>query len=548
MQPFEACDIKEMTTTPDHNASHQNCLVQALNRPSCYSHPVDRVEIIETHISYILLAGDFAYKIKKPLNLGFLDFTSLERRKYYCFEELRLNRRLAPDLYLDCIPICGTTENPVLGHGDGPVLEYALVMVRFPQDGLLSRCLTDGRLQPRHIDELAGHLAEFHGVIARAGPGTAFGAPAHVHQPALDNFRDIRALRVDSAMSQSLDCLERWTVAAYQRLESVLATRKAEGFIRECHGDLHLGNMILQDDRVVIFDCIEFNDELRWIDVLNDTAFLYMDLCKRGAPGLARRLLNVYLEHSGDYAGLPVLRYYLVYRAMVRAKIAAIRLSQFEPETEERHTAEAECRDYLRLASSFTRDYTPFLLITHGLSGSGKTHLTGRLLETLEAVRIRSDVERKRLFGLKPLADSSSGPDQGIYTRAAGERTYQRLQELARRILAAGYSVLVDATFLERERRQGFRDLAMDSGVSFVLLACGADADTLRARVQSRQARGGDAAEADSAILERQLAHYAPPGDDESPLNAGTLDIDTLSRIILARAAADSTTIADEPR
>jgi aminoglycoside phosphotransferase family enzyme/predicted kinase len=509
---------------------------------------VDRVEIIETHISYILLAGELAYKIKKPLNLGFLDFTSLEQRKYYCFEELRLNRRLAPDLYLDCIPICGTAENPVLGRLDaGPVLEYAVTMARFPQSALLSRCLEDGRLQPHHIDELARHLAEFHDAVARADSKTTFGDPSQVQQPALDNFREIRTRLRDAGVQERLDKLERWTVGAYHRLHSTLAERKAKGFVRECHGDLHLGNMILRDDRIVVFDCVEFNDELRWTDVLNDVAFLYMDLCRRAAPDLARRLLNLYLEHSGDYSGLRVFRYYLVYRAMVRAKIAAIRLGQPDLDTAQRSAAESECRGYLELASSFAVEGAPFLLITHGLSGSGKTHLTGRLLETLDAVRIRSDVERKRLFDLQPLANSGSGPGQGIYTRSAGERTYRRLAELAQCVLAAGFPVLVDATFLEREQRQIFRVLAANIGAPFILLSCSADPDTLRARIETRRARGGDAAEADSAILERQLSHYSPPGDDEAPVNAGTLDGEELKRLIVSRLKIVPPKTLDEP-
>jgi aminoglycoside phosphotransferase family enzyme/predicted kinase len=477
-----------------------------------------------------------------------LDFTSLERREYYCFEELRLNRRLAPDLYLDCIPICGTAENPVVGRSDaGPVLEYAVIMARFPQDALLSQCLADGRLRPRHIDELARSLAKFHDGITRADPATLFGAPAQVHQPALDNFREIRARLLDPDLGKRLDTLERWTATAFHRLRNALAKRKADGYVRECHGDLHLGNMILRNERIIIFDCIEFSDELRWTDVLNDVAFLYMDLCQRGAPVLARRLLNVYLEHSGDYSGLQVFKYYLVYRAMVRAKIAAIRLGQPNIDTEQRRVTESECRSYLELASRLAHDADLFLLITHGLSGSGKTHLTGRLLETLGAVRIRSDVERKRLFGLTPLANSDSPPDQGIYTRTASERTYQRLASLAQRILAAGYPVLVDATFLEREQREIFRALAMDNGVPFLLLVCSADADTLRTRIRARQARGGDAAEADAAILEQQLSCYNPPGDDETPVRAGALDNESLSRLIRDRLSTFSPTIEDEP-
>jgi aminoglycoside phosphotransferase family enzyme/predicted kinase len=513
----------------------QAALVAALANPACYPHPVVFVQHLETHISHILLAGDYAYKIKKPLNLGFLDFTSLERRKTCCLQEVHLNRRLAPTLYLDCLPICGSVENPVVGGDPAAALEYAVKMRRFPQTALLDHCLTEGRLQPRQVDALARQLAEFHGSIARAGPGEPFGSPEQLQQPVLENFIDLRKLLKDSGDRDLLNRLEHWTLATCQRLQATLAERKAAGFIRECHGDLHLGNMLLEDDQILIFDCIEFNEEFRWIDVMSDLGFLLMDLYHRGAAGLAWRLLNVYLEFSGDYGGLRVLPYYQIYRALVRAKIAAIRLHQ-PGLTVARHSAvQGDCRTYLELALACTEPPPPFLLITQGVSGSGKSYLTAQLAEQPGAIRIRSDVERKRLFGLGPLAASHSGLTQGLYTPAADLRTYQQLHTLAGQILAAGYPVLVDATFLETERRQAFRALARTHGVPFILLACGAEPATLRDRVARRKARGDDAAEADLAVLERQLQHYTPPLAEEQPLVAADSAISTIREALLAR-------------
>ncbi len=334
---------------------------------------------------------------------------------------------------------------------------------------------------------------------------------------------------------EQLKHLEQWTLAAYRRLQTTLAKRKAQGFIRECHGDLHLGNMLLEDDQILIFDCIEFNDEFRWIDVMSDLGFLLMDLQQRRAGGLAWRLLNGYLAAGGDYGGLRVLPYYQVYRALVRAKIGAIRLHQPDLSPAQRAAVESACRDYLELAAAFTRPFPPFLLITQGVSGSGKSHLTAQLAETPGAVRIRSDVERKRLFGLAALENSHSGLGQGLYTADASRRTYERLYTLAEQILAAGYPVLVDATFLEPEQRQTFRGLATVRGVPFVLLACESDPDILRARVAQRRARGDDAAEADVAVLERQLRRYQPPPPEERPLFATGQDSDSVRSALLAR-------------
>ena len=514
----------------------QTVLIEALTRPECYPHPATTVEHLQTHISHILLAGAYAYKIKKPLNLGFLDFTSLQRRHYYCTEELRLNRRLAPELYLDCVSISGEPTHPVLGADAGDALEYAVRMRRFSQDLLLDRLLAAGRLEPRHLDALARRLAEFHHTIPAADPAAPFGTPERVRQPMLDDFTYTRPLLADPADLDVMTAVERWTLAMSERLWPRLAERKAGGWIRECHGDLHLGNMILAEDgQVVIFDCIEFNDDLRWIDVSNDLAFLIMDLRFRGAEHFAQRVLNTYLEFSGDFAGMALLSYYQVYRAMVRTKINAIQASQQGIPGPDRAAARALCRDYLQLALALSREPTPFLLITHGVSGSGKSRRTGQLLELFpNAIRIRSDVERKRLFGLSPLDDSGSALNGGIYTPDASARTYQRLHDLADGLLAAGCPVLVDATFMKRAHRQPFRELAARQGVPFILLDCTADPTLLRERVAARRQRGDDAAEADVEVLERQLQYDEPPAADENPLQThGDGDLEQLRAAIV---------------
>ncbi len=520
-----------------HPTYDQTALIAALLQPGRYPHPAAAVEHLQTHISHILLAGDYAYKVKKPLNLGFLDFTSLARRKYYCEEELRLNGRLAPELYLDCVPISGSVAEPRWGDSSGPVLDYAVRMRRFPQTALLDQVLLAGRLEPHHLDALARRLAEFHRAIPAADPAAPFGTPERVQQPMLDNFTQTRPLLTDPADLSTLAAVEQWTLAAFARLCPRLAERKAGGWIREGHGDLHLGNMVLTTgDQVVIFDCIEFNEDFRWIDVINDLAFLTMDLYSRQAGPFAQRVLNTYLEYSGDFAGAALLDYYQIYRAMVRAKINAIEASEDDVPEATRAVAREQCRAYLQLALNLTRPPAPFLLITHGVSGSGKSRRTSQLLEIFPgAIRIRADVERKRLFGLGPLEDSSSVFGQGLYTPDASARTYQRLLELADRLLVAGHPVLVDATFQKRVHRQPFRELAARRGVPFILLDCVAEPAVLRERVAARRLRGDDAAEADVAVLERQLQYDEPPAADENPLKTnGDDDLERLRAAISA--------------
>ena len=474
------------------------------------------VEMVETHISWVLLAGGYAYKIKKAADLGFLDFSTLEKRRFYCAEELRLNRRLAPDLYLEVVSIAGSAEHPVL-NGPGPALEYAVKMRRFPQSCLLDQVLLRGELTPETIDAIARSIADFHGRTAIADNQSPFGTPERTHLPVAENFAQIRPRLREKEDLIRLDELERWSEREYQARIDALAARKARGLIRECHGDLHLGNMVLLDGEAVPFDCIEFSDNLRWIDVISEAAFLSMDLQDRGRPDLARRFLNAYLEQTGDYAGLEVLRYYLVYRAMVRAKVACIRAGQ------ERLSAGhwTQYRNHIELAADFTRPLQPFLAITHGLSGSGKTTLTQSLLEATSLFRVRSDVERKRLYGLKPEARSGAGTGASIYSREANEHTYRRLAEVARGIVRSGFSAIVDAAFLKRRERTIFRELAQELSVPFVILDVTAPENLLRERVKQRMQHGRDASEADLAVLENQLRNSESLDDNELTVTIG---------------------------
>ncbi len=490
-------------------------LIAALREPARYAHAVGRVELLQTHISCVLLAGDYAYKIKKPVNLGFLDFSTLAARRHYCEEELRLNRRTAPGLYLDVLAIGGSASAPVIGGG-GEAIEYALRMRRFDQDDLLDRMARRGALAPAHIDALARGLAAFHGQIARAGADDAFGSPQRIIAPALQNFEQMLPLAGAKAEIALLARLRDWTGREHAALAPVFAARKRDGWVRECHGDLHLGNIALLEGVPTPFDGIEFNPDFRWIDVMNEIAFLAMDLFDHRLPRLAFRFVNAYLESTGDYAGLRVLRFYLVYRALVRAKVACLRAHQTGIAAQAKSEIEQEYRRHLHLAERLAAPAHAALLIMHGLSGSGKTTVAQDLLEALGAVRLRSDVERKRLFGIAAQARSGSALNAGLYAPAANERSYARLAELAREVLAARYPVIVDAAFLKRAERERFAALARDAGARFLIAACTAQPATLRARVVARATEARDASEAGLAVLERQFATAEPLAQDEA--------------------------------
>lgn len=526
----------------DHLPPESTQLIEALESPACYDEDVQHVECIETHISWVLLTGTHAYKIKKPVDFGFVNFTTLERRKFFCEEELRLNGRLAPRLYLDVVPISGSTDHPQIG-GEGEPLEYAVKMRQFSQEVLLSHAIENGALTTGHIDKLAEVIANFHKQIAIAKPvgeTSRFGTRERVLTAAWGNFRVLLNQDLDSeghvkgvsrlppdfqaSETQLEELLDRTRTQA-NRLSSRFEDRRIEGAVRECHGDMHLGNMVLEDEEIVIFDGIDFNPDLRWIDVLSEVAFCTMDLADRNRPDFAHRFLNAYLEKTGDYSGLDVLPFYLTYRALVRAKVAHLGWQQHEEnESELRKSLVKQRQEYLDLASRYTKPRSPQLLITHGLSGSGKSVGTQPLIEKRGAIRVRSDVERKRLAGLDPMAKSDSQIKGDLYATASTEATYNRLAQLAEHILQAGFSAVLDATFLKGAQRLMMQNLAERLSVPFFILDFQASDEQLRERITRRLAVGADPSEANVAVLDYQIQNREPLSADEQ---AFVIPVDT---------------------
>lgn len=491
-----------MVHKPESSGTGQSALIDALMEPRAYPHPVSSIELVETHISWVILTGTFAYKIKKAVRLDFLDFSSLERRHHYCEEELRLNRRWAPELYLDVIPVRGTADSPIIGGDGGKPIEYALKMQQFPQEAQLDEQLHAGLLHENDMVSLAETIARYHdqaNIIEYSNDRESVGK---VRAPMMENFSPLRqAIDMDL-----LSRVQRWTSNSLRDLKPRLIQRRKDGFVRECHGDLHLANLVRLPEGIVAFDCVEFSPELRNIDVISDVAFLVMDLVAHARQDLAYLLLNRYLERTGDYSGMDVFNLYFVYHCMIRAKVAAIR-SVERAEDEGREEEIERLKHNLAVAARWIDMAPPKLIGMHGYSASGKTWVSSQLMSELPAIRVRSDIERKRLFGLEESGRSESGPGTGIYTDRARTRVYHVLSTIAEGLLAAGFNVIVDASFLRRADRQSLRSLAEGRGLFCGFVSTEADKALLASRLRARRSGREAVSEADTSVLEHQYAH-----------------------------------------
>jgi uncharacterized protein len=476
-----------------------------LLRTTAFPHVVTALKLLETHLSWVVLTGKFAYKIKKPVKLPFVDYSTLEKRKHFCDLELELNRELAPDIYLDVVRITGTTSNPAV-NGRGTILEYAVRMNEFDQADILAQRLERKLVTTAEIDRLAELIADFHGRIPRAAETAAFGSAELVWQEAADNFlafggalepQTNNSIEWHPALSkhqrQQLDQLHQWTELEFASCEALMARRHASGMIRRCHGDMHAGNIVLFNRRIEVFDRIEFNADFQWTDCMNELAFPCMDLTHYHRPDLANRLLSLYMERTGDYTGLGVFRFYLVYRSLVRAKVDWIRYQQtHDAASQDQHSTFRS--PFIELALRLSQRPNLSLYITHGLSGSGKSTEALKFVQKTGAIRIRSDVERRRL-------NNHQSPELK-YSAEERSQVYAGIADVAESVLTAGFPVVVDATFLKLADRQNFRLLAERVKVPFGIIECAAPVEELRQRIGQRH---GDASEATLAVLEMQI-------------------------------------------
>ena len=501
----------------------QAAFVAAMQTPAAYAalHTVDgAIRCVETHVSWVFLTGAYAYKVKKPLRLGFLDYSTAARRERFCREELRLNHRYAHDLYVDTVPIAGSPDAPHVGAADAPAFEHALRMVQFDPSHELTHLLQAHDVTAAEIAELAAELWRVHDAATRAEPADSFGSPAGLHRVTRANFDEIRRA-LPAAGGLDLSELQGTVEHTFACLAPRMESRSRDAHVRECHGDLHCGNVVRWRGRLVAFDALEFDPALRFIDVASDVAFLSMDLAAHARSDLRRTWLDAWTTASGDYAAIELLPYYEIYRALVRAKVAALRGQQGRNATSQPASL---AQQYLDCARRHSTRPAPTLVVMAGLSGSGKTWLARRIAETTDALHVRSDVERKRLAGLAPLAASQSAPDAGIYSHEFTLRTYARLRDCVRSCLRGGENVVMDAANLRRDEREAFVRIALDSGAGVQLVHCQAPLEVLRERIIARSASGADASEATVALLERQPSYWEALSDAERTM---TLDVDT---------------------
>ncbi|MEO8063516.1 MAG: AAA family ATPase [Pseudomonadota bacterium] len=504
-----------------------------LLRPETYSHAVNDIRLIETHISWVLLTGEFAYKLKRPVHYPFIDLRSPARRAFCCAEEIRLNARFAPQLYLGVSRIiCDGGRLRVAEQGEP--LEHAVRMRQFDGDDELDRLIESGHVDTGELENFGRDLAVIHAGLPRVADSEIWGSNAGVQAQLRTNLAECRQLAVESGTEAAVAAIGETLGALLARLEPEIAARRQQDNIRECHGDLHARNIVRYQGRLVAFDCIEFEPAFRWIDVAEEIAFLWMDLRARRRADLAHAFLCSYLMQSGDFGLCRMLRLYGAHRALVRAKVAALEAGG-AGQQQMRATGLAQHRDYLDGARQLLEHERPILVIMTGPSGSGKTWLARQLVPLLAAVHLSSDVERKRLAGFGATADSHSAPGGGLYTPATSRQVYEHLARCANATLAGDLPVIVDGTFAHREERTLFANLAADRGVELVVVNCQAPRRVLEARIIERRRGATDASEADVAVLEWQLAHTEPIAADES---LHVIDADTTRATIVAEVRA----------
>ncbi|HET9864498.1 MAG TPA: AAA family ATPase, partial [Steroidobacteraceae bacterium] len=488
-------------------------------RPDAYPHPVAQVRLVETHISWVLLTGEYAYKLKRPVRYSFVDLRSPGHRAFLCNEEVRLNRRFAPQLYLEVCPIVATHDGLRVG-GDGSAIEHAVRMRQFDREDELDRLVEKGRVETSDLEAFGRELAAIHARLPRV-EARDWGTAEQIGNQLRTNLAECREVAGKLGTAPEVTALAAPLEARLQALAPRIAAKRAP-HVRECHGDLHARNVVRWQGRLIAFDCLEFEPAFRWIDVADEVAFLWMDLTARRRRDLAMAFLRGYLDESGDCGLCRLLPLYGGHRALVRAKVAGLEGSG------------AQHRVYLDCARELLAPARPRLIAMHGLSGSGKTWLARQLAPRLAALHLRSDVERKRLAGLAPAADSRSRVGEDLYSADSSSRVYAHLADCADAALEGGLTIIVDATFGRRAERARFAELARKHGGTLTLISCETPLSVLEARIAQRR-RTPDASEADHEVLAWQRTQAEPPGEDE-PLQIFT--VDTAGETALAAALA----------
>lgn len=470
----------------------QSKIFESLKNPSLYGSDVDSVDILQTHISFVVLTGKYAYKIKKPVNFGFLDFSSLEKRKYYCEEEIRLNRRLCPDIYLDVVSLTEKNGNIEL-NGDGQVIDYAVKMKEFPQEQIMTRLLEQGKVNEKVIDDICSILVDFYRSGEQFKDVEQYGNIESVRKNTDENFEQTESVVDVTIPKDTYDYIKNATDMFFHHKKDVFKKRIKEERIHDCHGDLHSGNIVVSDN-IYIFDCIEFNKRFRYCDVASDVGFLAMDLDFLNHPFLSSYFIEQYVEKSGDEGIFDVMNFYKCYRAYVRGKVIGFKLSDPSVDKKEKQEIVETAKKYFDLAHYYAtlfstdlkKDTRPLLFLVSGLTGTGKSTIARKISVDHHAHLINTDVVRKGIAGIDKFERHHDSYDAGLYTPEKIDFTYEKIMEKAESFLRKGENVVLDATFQKKKHRDMARRLAEEVQARFLIIHCVCPEEVVKRRLEER--------------------------------------------------------------
>lgn len=486
-------------------------LIQQMMQPEFYPHPVQEpIELIQTHVSYVLLTGEYAYKLKKPVNFGFLNYSTLELRQHFCAEELRLNQRGAGEIYLEILPITQQENQYHLG-GTAEIVEYVLKMRQFPQESLFLSMFERGELNEARMEELGRVVAQYHAQAVTNDYIRKFGEVEQVRQSIDENY-DQTVKYIGNPQTQAqFDETKQYTDNFFSQRQQLFTRRIENGWIRECHGDLHLRNICLWHDKILLFDCIEFNEPFRFVDVMFDIAYAVMELEMLQRPDLGNAYLNTYIEQTGDWEGLQVLPLYLSRQSYVRAKVNSFLLDDPGVPAAVKQQAAQTAAAYYKLAWEYTKSRQGKLVLMSGLSGAGKSTVARQLARKTGAIHLRSDAVRKHLAGI-PLLERGG---DAIYTPEMTQKTYARLLSLGVELASQGFNVILDAKYDRTSLRHDAITAAQSPQIPLQIIHCTAPMEVIRDRLSSRT---GDIADATVDLLEAQLAAFEAFTPEEQAL------------------------------